>query len=244
MSANTGPLPLRVRAPMLTRQHVPPLDVEQLKRASNAIRRMEGAAPAVVEGAPAVGPRGSHPYSEGSRMQIAKQLTALGGGDTVMAPRLSAPPAGPATGARGTTPIGDAAQAYVTGTGPQPNFAPAETVLAPAPVPGWQEGVVRGLLIAALWEACRWYGDMDGTGCPGCEALGGLCDWHAPKYERYWEYTDLHDFCVDAGWDAVALRAVADSVRAGKADVADLASRGSHLDLILAGVLGTDRGAE
>lgn len=138
-----------------------------------------------------------------------------------------------------------AAAAEHYGTGPQPASAPEEppAVPAPAPVPGWPEGVVRGLLIAGLWDACRWYGDMDGAGCGDCEALGGLCGFHAPKYARHWEYSDLHDFCTEAASDAAALTAVAASARAGKADPADLASPGSHLDLILAGVLAADGGA-
>jgi hypothetical protein len=211
---------------MFARRHVPPLGVEQLKRAASGIRRMDDA-PAAAD------PGGSHPYTEGSRIEIADQLARIAAGeivDTELPSRLAVPvAAGVPTSA-------------VTAAGPQPNFAPAQPAPAPAPVPGWPEGTVRGLLIAGMEEACRWYGAMDGTGCAGCEAAGGLCDFHAPKYGKYWEYSDLHDFAVDAVSDASALYAVACSVRAGRADPGDIAAPGSHLDLILSSALAADGG--
>lgn len=152
------------------------------------------------------------------------------------------PAADPEASARERMPIGDTAEAYAV-RGRRPAHAAPAPIPALSSVPGWPEGVVRGLLIAALWDATRWYGDMDGTGCGDCEVTGGLCEWHAAKYQKHWDYSDLHDFAVEAAADVTALSAVVASVRDGAADVADLAAPGSHLDLILTRALAADGGA-
>ena len=136
-------------------------------------------------------------------------------------------------------PVYAAVRSERLGTGPAPAPAPFKA----GSVAGWAEGTVRGLLVSALWDAVRWYGDMSAVGCGDCEAAGAPCRWHAEKYDRYFEYSRLHDLAMEAASDAAAMEAVTCSVRAGKADAADLASPGSHLDLILSGALSANGGA-
>jgi hypothetical protein len=83
------------------------------------------------------------------------------------------------------------------------------------------------------------------AGCEACEsAAGEVCRFHVSRHERYQEYSDLHDFCADAASDTAALTAVAASVRDGKAHLGDIASRGSHLELILTAALSAGGSAE
>lgn len=112
---------------------------------------------------------------------------------------------------------------------------------APGPVPGWPEGVARGLLIAGLWDAARWYSDMDGAACPDCDAEDGLCLLHARAHAKATEYEALHDFAAQAASDAEALARVLAQVPG--ADLGDLRSPGSPLDQLFAAALGTERSA-
>jgi hypothetical protein len=110
-----------------------------------------------------------------------------------------------------------------------------------APFSGFAEGVVRGLLIGALWDAFRWYRDLDGSDCGDC-GEGWLCDAHIDYLALARTYETLHDFAVSALTDAAALEQVTGAVRAGggqprTANVGDPGSPGSPLAAVLEAAL-------
>lgn len=110
---------------------------------------------------------------------------------------------------------------------------------APAPCTGYPEGVVRGLLIAALWNAARWYRDLDGTPCDDCGTeTGWLCEAHIGYLASAMAYDELHDFAAAALTDTAALDRVTGACRAGTADVCDLGSPDSPLAVLLEASLG------
>lgn len=103
----------------------------------------------------------------------------------------------------------------------------------------YPEGVVRGLLIAALWNAARWYRDLDGAPCDDCGAdTGWLCEAHIGYLASAMAYDELHDFAVAALTDEAALDRVTGACRAGTADVCDLGSPDSPLAAVLETALG------
>lgn len=136
------------------------------------------------------------------------------------------------------------------GAGPQPTFTPKlppapEPVPAPVPsAPGWAEGTVRGLLIAALWGTARWYGAMDGAACADCDADSGLCAWHAERQVKAVGCEKLHDCVCAALSDAAALDVVVPVLRSGRINARDLAASGSPLEGILTAALAANGGAE
>lgn len=116
---------------------------------------------------------------------------------------------------------------------------------APEPVPAvppgahYPEGVVRGLLISALWNAARWYRDLDGAPCDDCGTENGwLCEAHIGYLASAMAYEALHDFAAAALTDEAALERVTGAIRAGTADVCDLGSPGSPLAAVLESALG------
>jgi hypothetical protein len=102
-----------------------------------------------------------------------------------------------------------------------------------APGTGWPEGIVRGMLVSRLWDAAYWYEGLDPESCADCEAHGGLCGFHAPRCVKAFEYEELHDFAASAPSDTAALSEVAVAIRAGSADLGDIASPGSPLEGLL-----------
>jgi hypothetical protein len=103
------------------------------------------------------------------------------------------------------------------------------------------------MLIAELWGAARWFGDLDPESCADCAAHGGLCDFHAPRCVKALEYEELHDFAVHSQSDSAALHGVAVAIHVGSAKLDDITALGSPLEsLLLAQLerLGADRGAE
>jgi hypothetical protein len=102
------------------------------------------------------------------------------------------------------------------------------------------------MLLPGLWDAARWYGDLDPESCADCAAHGGLCDFHAPRCIKALEYEELHNYLVDSQSDAAALSGIAIAIRAGSAEIGDIAALGSPLEsLLLAQLerLGADGGA-
>ena len=102
---------------------------------------------------------------------------------------------------------------------------------------GFAEGVVRGMLIAALWDAFRWYRDLDGEACDDC-GEGWLCDAHIDYLALARTYENLHDFAVSALTDAAALERVTGAITAGNGQprtpgISDLGSPGSPLAAVL-----------
>ena len=122
---------------------------------------------------------------------------------------------------------GTAAQAPVP-AGPVPP-TPATAV--------WPEGVIRGLLIAGVWSAARWYENLDFEGCDDCLLEEGLCSFHAPRAIKALQYEDLHDGIVNAPSDAAALHGTAIAIRVRDAVLGDIASPGSPLETLLLGAL-------
>lgn len=138
---------------------------------------------------------------------------------------------------------------------PPPSFTPVATELleqivdglvhldgpicrprAEAPVlteTGWPEGVARGLLIGALWDAVLWLGGLDYEGCEDCAAEDGPCRFHAPRRVRVLEYEALHDFTKVAKSDSSALYGVAVAIATGDAALGDIAAPGSPLESLL-----------
>jgi hypothetical protein len=191
----------------------------------------------------------------------AKRLAKLTDADTAMVPWFGQPavdvPSSAATALTGPRRVRGATLARK----PPPSFTPYAPELyervargirhltdaiavpladKPAAPAGYPEGVVRGLLIAGLWDAARWYEDLDAESCPDCGADEGLCSWHAPRYVKTLEYQGLHDLVINEPSDAAALAAVADSCRARTAEPGDLGSPGSPLAVILADVLAVE----
>jgi hypothetical protein len=102
---------------------------------------------------------------------------------------------------------------------------------------GRPEGVIRGLLIAGLWDAARYYQGMDLESCGDCQAHGGLCDFHAPRHVKALAYEDMHDVAAAAPYDSVALHGVAVAIRTGNAELGDIAAPGSPLEPLLLAAL-------
>ncbi len=238
MSTTTGPMPVlpqRVRPPMFTRRHVPPLNPEQLEYVAGRIQHLDDR---------------TRPYPGSAGPEVAGHLAALAPGETALVPRLSEPavvdkPAGAAAAPAQEptpTPIGDAAEAYVKGTGPRPACAAPEPAPALSSVPGWPEGTVRGLLIGALWDAARWYGDMGGAGCEDC-CYELLCAWHRERAAKATGFVKLYDCTCAALTDAAAVSVVAGVIRSGGISPGDLAAPLSPLEGILAGALSANGGA-
>ena len=114
---------------------------------------------------------------------------------------------------------------------PEPVQPPAPP--APPVAAGWPEGVVRGLLIGALWNAVHEYDGIDLDWCPVCDAENGLCGFHGPRMARVPVYEELHDFVTVSRSDSAALHGVAVAVRTGDADLGDIARLGSPLEALL-----------
>lgn len=109
------------------------------------------------------------------------------------------------------------------------------------PFAGFAEGVVQGMLISALWDAFRWYRDLDGSACEDC-GDGWLCDAHIDYLALARTYETLHDFAVSALTGAAALEQVTAAIRAGNgqprtASIGDLGSPGSPLAAVLEAAL-------
>ena len=106
---------------------------------------------------------------------------------------------------------------------------------------------MRGLLIGALWDAVRWYGDLNGDDCANCdhpdEHTRYACEEHRGHAAKAVGCEKLYDCVCAALSDTGALALVAAVIQSGGIDLSDLAAPGSPLERILSAALGTDRGA-
>jgi len=129
---------------------------------------------------------------------------------------------------------------------PKPSFTPAapgllEEVIEgirhledPAPsADGWPEGVIRGLLISGLWSAASYYKNLDFEWCEDCRLEHGTCSFHASRAVEALRYEEMHDVAASAPSDAAALYGVAVAIRVGDAELGDIASPGSPLEVLL-----------